>query len=301
MYQATVRNWDTARSAQSEWMFDTVRSAAAMGTYRSMEKDLIPHHEVDPSDHDDDSMYGVRQQESFDSSAATRGSEPVNLGMRLPDAVHSTVAIKLAVDEKDVPGLLADETGENADSVDRPCTPPSQEPPPAYTGSVRSTRRSPYAVRSTRDGRGTLLREADLGSGVDTIRPVKKVDTVGSLRLSNEYVGSQREGSSGSSPTSPVTPKSPHKRALSDSMKAGQSIVDDVILPICERVSGRAEVGSVSVWLTARFDPKTIRDDMDAREIESLSMISRGFSELKDVNPDLAYNLIVDILSGVNE
>lgn len=40
---------------------------------------------------------------------------------------------------------------------------------------------------------------------------------------------------------------------------------------------------------------------MDAREIESLSMISRGFSELKDVNPDLAYNLIVDILAGVNE
>jgi len=124
-----------------------------------------------------------------------------------------------------------------------------------------------------------VLREADLGSGVDTIRPVKKVDAVGSLRLSQEYVGSQREAS-GSSPSSPVTPKSPHKRTLSDSMRAGKSIVDDIILPICER---------------------TIRDDMDAREIESLSMISRGFSELKDVNPDLAYNLIVDILAGVNE
>lgn len=240
MYQPTVR--DTARSMQSEWMFDTVKSAAAMGTYRSMEKDLIPHHEVDGSDHDDDSMYGVRQQDSFDSGAATRGSDPVNLGMRLPDAIHSTVAIKMP----------ADEAAENMDSVDRPSTPPSQEPPPAYTGSVRSSRRSPYAVRSTRDGRGTVLREADLGSGVDTIRPVKKVDTVGSLRLSNEYVGSQREGSSGSSPSSPVTPKSPHKRALSDYTKAGQSIVDDVILPICEKVSGRLEVGSVSVWLMSR-------------------------------------------------
>ena len=40
---------------------------------------------------------------------------------------------------------------------------------------------------------------------------------------------------------------------------------------------------------------------MDAREIESSSVISRGFSELKDVNPDLVYNLIVDILAGVNE
>jgi serine/threonine-protein kinase 24/25/MST4 len=40
---------------------------------------------------------------------------------------------------------------------------------------------------------------------------------------------------------------------------------------------------------------------MDAREIESLSMISRGFTELKEANPELAYSLIVDIISGVNE
>lgn len=43
------------------------------------------------------------------------------------------------------------------------------------------------------------------------------------------------------------------------------------------------------------------RDGMDAREIESLSMISRGFEELRDVNPELAYNVILDILSGINE
>ena len=40
---------------------------------------------------------------------------------------------------------------------------------------------------------------------------------------------------------------------------------------------------------------------MDAREIESLSMISRGFEELKEVNPELAYNVILDILCGINE
>lgn len=43
------------------------------------------------------------------------------------------------------------------------------------------------------------------------------------------------------------------------------------------------------------------RDDMDAREIESLSMISRGFEELRDVNPELAYSLILDVLSGIDE
>lgn len=40
---------------------------------------------------------------------------------------------------------------------------------------------------------------------------------------------------------------------------------------------------------------------MDAREIESLSMLQRGFAELKDANPQLAYNVIVDILQGINE
>jgi len=40
---------------------------------------------------------------------------------------------------------------------------------------------------------------------------------------------------------------------------------------------------------------------MDAREIESLSMLSRGFQELREANPELAYNVILDILSGINE
>jgi serine/threonine-protein kinase 24/25/MST4 len=46
---------------------------------------------------------------------------------------------------------------------------------------------------------------------------------------------------------------------------------------------------------------KAITDDMDAREIESLSMLSRGFQELRDVNPELSFNVILDILSGLNE
>ena len=40
---------------------------------------------------------------------------------------------------------------------------------------------------------------------------------------------------------------------------------------------------------------------MDARELESLSMLSRGFADLRDANPELAYNVILDILSGINE
>lgn len=40
---------------------------------------------------------------------------------------------------------------------------------------------------------------------------------------------------------------------------------------------------------------------MDAREIESLAMLGRGFSDLKDVNPELLYNVVLDILAGINE
>jgi hypothetical protein len=57
--------WGMARSMQSGFVFDTVRSATAMGTFRSMEKDLVTHREFDPSDRDDGSMYGMPQQGSF--------------------------------------------------------------------------------------------------------------------------------------------------------------------------------------------------------------------------------------------
>ena len=40
---------------------------------------------------------------------------------------------------------------------------------------------------------------------------------------------------------------------------------------------------------------------MDAREIESLSMLVRGFTDLREANSELAYNVVLDILSGINE
>lgn len=106
--------------------------------------------------------------------------------------------------------------------------------PPAYSGSVRPPRRASYAARTNVEGSGTILTDADLGSGIDTIRPVKKVDPVGSLRLSADFVGAMRkEANSPSSPISPTT----HKRAMSESGKAGRSLVDEIILPILGNVS----------------------------------------------------------------
>ena len=40
---------------------------------------------------------------------------------------------------------------------------------------------------------------------------------------------------------------------------------------------------------------------MDAHEIEALSMLARGLVDLRDANPALAYTVMLDILSGINE
>ncbi|RDB22823.1 Serine/threonine-protein kinase svkA [Hypsizygus marmoreus] len=290
MYQPSVRQsqaWDNG-TMRSDWNFDTIKSTVAMGTFRSMAKDLpMPR----GMERDDDDMSDY-DEGSIDTGAATKGSDPLvggGLGIN-SQAAHSTVVIKPArtPSEKSIPDLLASE-GSSPDetSSGSPATPLDEAfvssdratplgAPPAYTGSIRTNRRASYAARSSAQGPGTVVQDADLGTGVDTIRPIKKVDTVGSLRLSAEFVGSMRRDGGGSLPASPTT----HKRATSEAVKGGKAVVDEVVLPVLQRA---------------------IRDDMDAREIESLSMLSRGFLELKEANPELAYNVILDILSGINE
>lgn len=90
----------------------------------------------------------------------------------------------------------------------------------------------------TVDGTGRVLSPADLGTGVDTIRPVKKTDSVGSLRLSSEFVGNLlKEGS----------PISPTQRTSSEIARAGGLMVDEVILPILSNVrSSQVFVGNFS-------------------------------------------------------
>ncbi|KAF8655254.1 hypothetical protein AX16_003156 [Volvariella volvacea WC 439] len=269
-YQPTVRNtmaWDN--TMKSDWNFDTIRSNSVMGSFRGMARDLVTQPDTIP---DDEGISLVDEERvSIDTGAATKGSDPIvppGIGTN-PQAAHSTVIIKSVIlDHEDD----ATQTSDEGDAL------PSGDPP-AYSGggSLKNmNRRSSYAERTSVNGAGTIIREADLGTGVDTIRPVKKVDPVGSLRLSSEFVGSMRKEGSTSAPSSPVS----HKRIASETGKAGKLLVDDVVLPILR---------------------DAIRDDMDAREIESLSMLSRGFSELKDANPELAYRIVLDILSGIND
>ncbi|KAI0307085.1 kinase-like domain-containing protein [Multifurca ochricompacta] len=295
--QPSIRNsiasWDNG-TLKSEWNFETIRSAAAMGSFRNMAKDLVPSGVIPDEDEEAVSVFGTAEDgDSLDTGAATKGSDisPSSDGAGSSElqGEHSTVVIRSqlgSAHERVVPleEVTPSDTTNSPGLTDANAN-PDLGAPPAY---VRTPRRSSYAARTAPNG--TVVREADLGTGVDTIRPVKKIDTTGSLRLSSEYVGSMRtrEGrdgsSSGSVPASPASPvkdkSSAHRRAASDAAKAGRSLVDDVVLPTLQ---------------------KAITDDMDAREIESLSMLSRGFEELRDVNPELSYNVILDILAGINE
>jgi serine/threonine-protein kinase 24/25/MST4 len=241
-------------STRSDWIFDTIRSSAVMGTYRSMAKDLLssPGSIPDENDEDDDSHEGG--QGSIDTGAATKGSDPLTssaLGMNA-EASHSTIIIKplppRSRDGRDSPPMMdTDEFSSPSEGSD-PVTPDDATAlenigaPPAYSNSIR-TKRASYAARNVTHGAGTVLSYADLGNGVDTIRPIKKVDAAGSLRLSADFVGSVRkEGSGSSSPVSPV--KEAHRRAASEAARAGRSLVDDVILPLLQGVS-RALFGYV--------------------------------------------------------
>jgi serine/threonine-protein kinase 24/25/MST4 len=210
-----------------------------MGSFRNMAKDLVRPGVIPDEDEEAVSLFGTAEDgDSLDTEAATKGSD-IQHGSEI-QAQNTTVVVRSQLAPQ--PGrVVPTEEVSPSDTCSPDLTDSNVNPdlgaPPAY---VRTPRRSSYAARMAPNG--TIVREADIGTGVDTIRPVKKIDTTGSLRLSSEFVGSirARDGSGGSSvptsPTSPVKDKSSHKRSASDAAKAARSLVDEVVLPTLQKV-----------------------------------------------------------------
>lgn len=48
-------------------------------------------------------------------------------------------------------------------------------------------------------------------------------------------------------------------------------------------------------------DLQNMQKDLLPEEVESLSSIAMGFTDLANGNPELAYRVLVDILAGMNE
>jgi serine/threonine-protein kinase 24/25/MST4 len=196
---------------RSDWNFDTVKSMSALGTYSGTVNDLLYSAMVSEDDEplDDGELNG-----SIDSEVETNGSDPIiGIGMNLGTA-HSTVII--TTPRSPGPVNTTDETLSGAALYLTSCRTLLNFN--LVSGSVHSTC-APYATLTSVDGAGIVLTPADHGIGVGTIRPVKEVIPVGSLRLS-------------SGPTSPIAPR----RALNETARVGGLMVDEVILPILNNV-----------------------------------------------------------------
>lgn len=230
-------------------------------------------------------------EDSYDTGGATKGSEdalPNGIGVN-DAAAHSTVVIRKpsrgagntfgahAHDRSDADSASEEEdAAADADALGAPpaydtpvvpngtaataaaaaangtTQPRSQSPPPSPTSPTSLGRRASYMERTApRGGRGTALRAADLGNGVDTIRPVKRVDAAGSLRRSAEYVGALRDvvnGTQGSAVSinsggngkdgkeGKDGKNGKHRRRESEDVKAGRAMLDEVVLPVVQNV-----------------------------------------------------------------
>ncbi|ORY22135.1 kinase-like domain-containing protein [Naematelia encephala] len=155
-----------------------------------------------------------------------------------------------------------------------PQTPPSEDLR-SSTGSVRST------WKQRNDARGTVVREGDVGDGFSTVRPVKTVDAAGSQRLSADFIGSgsvrrMREVSEAGDQASPPRIRLP----LSERGRAGQALVEEVMLGVLD---------------------STASGDLDAPTLEAVNLIRKGFADLGQHNPEMAYRLVMDILGGIKQ
>ncbi|CAE6411496.1 unnamed protein product [Rhizoctonia solani] len=254
---------------RSEWLFESVRSSAPPSGYSSV-RDIVYEEDGEGNEIRVGKMDTYSSEDALSRSTIENEPQPQPIDEPVKTPVASTPSSPVTA-RSSVPTL--------GDGTTSPTSP-------------RHQKRSSHAARN--DPNGTVVRESDVGDGMNTMRPVKRVDAAGSLRLSNEYVGSIRSRSSGDSGEgnnenglgesviSNGEAKEARKRAksLGESAKAGRALVDEVVVPVLQ---------------------KHIHDEMDAHEIESMSMLARGFEDLKNANPELAYNVILDMLSGINE
>ncbi|SPO31274.1 probable Ste20-like kinase Don3 [Ustilago trichophora] len=176
---------------------------------------------------------------------------------------------------------------------------PSHSRNGSAASSARSTeirtRRSSWNERN--DINGTVLKEADVANGLETLRPVRRLDAGGSAKISQQYIGSLRSGSAPSgldkagkaaqADGSPQRQLRHSRSALASSSSAAkahatasENLVRDVILPVMDRAK---------------------EQDLDAAEVEALDMISKGFEDLSMLNSRLAYSTIVDLLLSMND
>ncbi|KZP00177.1 Pkinase-domain-containing protein [Calocera viscosa TUFC12733] len=171
-----------------------------------------------------------------------------------------------------------------------PTSQPASSDPFAAMPHTPPRRPASYTTRTSSEQTVTVLSQAG-GSGHGTVRPVKQQagrSAEYSSRASPEREAPGTPSSEGgrAAVTLEVSPRrgSPQRRGRSkersDAARMGRTLVGQIVLPVVQNA---------------------IRDDMDARDRESLYLLARGFADLRDTNPELAHSVVLDLLSGLNE
>ncbi|WRT63383.1 uncharacterized protein IL334_000288 [Kwoniella shivajii] len=245
---------------KSEWNFDETIRGTIKGVPVELDLENLQEDEWDYDDEDEnkieqvESTWGtVRERDDIMKASTLNGSE-VSLPMLDRSSPNPTPS-----------------TGSS------PQTPYSDVLDLKSSSGSGTSGKSTWKQRHDKD-RGTVIREGDLGDGFSTVRPMKKVDTVRSARLSTDYVGSGsiRKINGVPSLESPMKPTSP----LSARGRAGQALVEEVIVNVLD---------------------STAAEDHDATSLEGINLLRKGFADLGSNNPDLAYKVVMDILGGIRQ
>ncbi|WWD06048.1 hypothetical protein V865_004133 [Kwoniella europaea PYCC6329] len=242
---------------RSEWNFDETIKGTVKGVPVSLDlEDLEDDNEWDYQDEDGDGdgwEGTVREREDLLRASTLNGSD-----LSLPMLERSS--------PNPTPSLGSSPQTPHSDVMDLKSS----------SGSGTSGK-STWKERHNKDG-GTVVKEGDLGDGFSTVRPMKKIDTVKSARMSNGYIGtgSVRKLNGVNGLESPIKSKPP----LSPRGRAGQALVEEVIVGVLDN---------------------TLTEDHAATTLEGLNLIKKGFSDLGNNDPEIAYKLVMDILGGIRQ
>ncbi|WWD22878.1 hypothetical protein CI109_107373 [Kwoniella shandongensis] len=237
---------------KSEWNFDETIRGTMKGVPIQLDLDQMDEDDEESWDLQEDGGWGtVREREDLLRAATLNGSD-----------------LSLPVLERSSPNLTPTLSSS-------PQTPSSEVLDLKSSSNSNASGKSTWKERQDKS-KGTLVREGDLGDGFSTVRPMKKVDTIGSQRLSNEFIGtgSVRKIPAGAGLESPIKPRS----TMSARGRAGQALVEEVVLNVLD---------------------STATEDHDAPTLESLNLLRKGFADLGSHNPEMAYRLVMDILGGI--
>ncbi|KAE8209371.1 hypothetical protein CF327_g6638, partial [Tilletia walkeri] len=298
----------------SEWQFETVRSRMSALDFETRDIDDDEEEGDENAKHGQQNGNALRQHANVSTSTLTGGSSVGTEKQRPP--VNTAVVTPTPTGHLLPPSSSTSPISPSASSSASSSSSSATRSNGVPNGSLRGTRRSSWNERN--DINGTVLRPADIASGYETIRPVKRLDAGGSARMSSEFLranglgpsasGSVRSRSGlsgmgedsvesstsvgGSSTASAAQSNGTRHRkgqssgslALpvgSEEAKAGTALVNEVILPTLEKHRDRP--------------------DLSAAELEALATISKGFEDLSNANAPLAYTVIVDILLSMND